>query len=95
MIILISLILGLIEAFFIKDNNIQAVIVSIGLLLALTTLAIRREISDQISEQFELFRLVRNITNEHWRTQAIEELERFRYKLQQWADGSRFISGQR
>jgi hypothetical protein len=92
LIILISLILGLIEAFFIKDTNLQAVIVALGLLLALATLAIRREISDQISEQFELFRLVRKITDEYWRTQAMEELERVRYKLQQWADGNRHIS---
>jgi ribose/xylose/arabinose/galactoside ABC-type transport system permease subunit len=65
LIILVSLILGLIEAFFIKDTNLQAVIVAIGLLLALSTLAIRREIADQISEQFELFSLVRKITNEY------------------------------
>lgn len=92
LIILISLILGLIEAFFIKDTNLQAVIVALGLLLALATLAIRREISDQISEQFELFRLVRKITDEYWRAQAIDELEQVRHKLRQWADGSRSIS---
>ncbi|HEX8459208.1 MAG TPA: hypothetical protein VF656_18085 [Pyrinomonadaceae bacterium] len=92
LIILVSLILGLIEAFFIKDTNIQAVIVAIGLLLTLTSIAIRREITDQISEQFELFHIVRNIADEYWRTQAMEELEHVRYKLQQWADGNRHIS---
>ncbi|HEV2859467.1 MAG TPA: hypothetical protein VGX48_00515 [Pyrinomonadaceae bacterium] len=92
LIILLSLILGLVEAFLIRDINIQVVTVAIGLLLALTTLAIRREISDQISEQFEFFRLVRKINDEYWRTQAMEELESVRYKLQQWADGNRHIS---
>jgi len=91
LILLIGLALGLAQNFFVHDVNLAILITSTSTLLSLTTLAIRKELGEQISEQFELLRIVRSISNEHWRSEAEEELDKFKFELERWARGSRVI----
>ena len=91
LIILVGLVAGLVEVFVVGDNNLAGILVVISFLMSLTALSIRREVSDQIAEQWELPRLIEQISNEHWQSEARQELQRLKLELQRWATGVRSV----
>jgi len=91
-IIAVGLVAGFIELFLVNDRNLGVIILSIGFLLSVAVLTLRKEIATQISQQLHILRTIEQIPNENWRREAENRLHRLAMELQDWAEGVRNLS---
>ena len=76
--------------------DLSIVVSALGLFVALSTAAIRNEVSSSVPEKItlnaRLFAALTSISNEHWLKHAHNEIHRLSDELQNWAGGTRKLS---
>src|SRR4051812_45541276 len=78
--------LGLIEGLLVNQRNVGVIIAAISLMLAATTLLIRKEIADTLGD--DLDRIISNIDS-RWRDDATYRVNLLEEEMNEWADGRR------
>lgn len=92
---LLLLILGstaaALEATIADKGDIAALVAVTSVLLAVAVLSIRQEISHQIGDAFVDRRILEQIPDAQWRSDAQAEMDQLRHQLGSWIDGTRRV----